>query len=242
VIGGACSLWRGRPFSAGGRVAIVAAALEQAVRGVREIKILCAGLSKTGTMSLHMALKELGYTSLHWDRERLNDALDGSNPNPDFRIYDDYDAVSDIPSAFFYRELLEAYPEAKVILTVRDVEAWWKSIEYHFNIRAPYRDPVMLRELARTRPGSITPAVIAGEVLRERMRNIVYGSPVAREFMYKKRYVEHNERVVADVPAERLLLMDVTEGDGWEKLCPFLGAPVLPTPFPHHNKGGPNDA
>ena len=185
---------------------------------------------------MHLALRMLGYSGLHWDTERLNDILDGSNPRPDFRRYDDVDAVSDIPTAFFYRELLEAYPDAKAILTVRELGAWWRSIEQHFNRRAPYRDPVRLRELARMRPGAVTPGMIAGEFLRERIRNIVYGSPVAVEFMYKKRYIEHNERVVADIPSERLLVMDVTAGDGWEPLCAFLGHPVPSFPFPHGNK------
>ncbi|NDP43842.1 MAG: hypothetical protein GZ089_14170 [Aromatoleum sp.] len=197
-------------------------------------------MSKTGTVSLHDALQLLGYSSLHWDRKRLNDVLDGSNPRPDFRRYDDVDAVSDIPTAFFYRELLAAYPEAKAILTLREVDAWWKSIEYHFNTRAPYRDASMLRELARTRPGALSPAVIAGEVLREQIRNLVFGSPVAREFLYKKRYVEHNERVVVDIPPERLLVMDITAGDGWEKICAFLGVPVPSAPFPHGNKAERN--
>jgi len=193
-------------------------------------------LSRTGTRSLHQALQLLGYTSIHWDRQRLNDIVDGSNPRPDFRRYDDVDAVSDIPAAYFYRELLAAYAEAKAILTLRDVDAWWKSIEYHFNTRIPYRNPAILRELARTRPGAVSSAMIADEVFREKLRNVVYGSPDAREFLYKKSYVEHNERVVAEVPPERLLVMDVTAGDGWEKLCAFLGVPVPSAPFPHGNR------
>ena len=72
------------------------------------MKILGVGLSRTGTMSLTLALRRLGLKAMHYDRVRLNDILDGSNPDPDFHRYDDVDAVTDIPSAYFYRELLEA--------------------------------------------------------------------------------------------------------------------------------------
>src|SRR5206468_1738050 len=79
------------------------------------MKILGVGLSRTGTMSLTLALRQLGFRAMHYDRVRLNDVLDGSNTKPDFRRYDDVDAVTDIPSAYFYRELLEAYPESRAI-------------------------------------------------------------------------------------------------------------------------------
>ena len=105
------------------------------------MKILGVGLGRTGTMSLTLALRRLGFRAMHYDRVRLNDVLHGSNTAPDFRRYDDVDAVLDVPSAYFYRELLDAYPEAKAILTVRDVEAWWKSIERHVNVHFPYLPP-----------------------------------------------------------------------------------------------------
>jgi hypothetical protein len=186
-------------------------------------------------MSMHLAIQALGWTSLHWDRERLNDILNGTCAAPDFRRYDDVDAVSDIPSAIFYRELLAAYPDAKAILTLRDEDAWWTSIERHFNHRAPFRDPAALLYQARMQGADVPPAVVAGEVLRGRLRNLAYGSPVAIEYLYRKRFREHNERVRADVPASRLLVMDVTAGEGWDRLCPFLGVPVPATPFPHAN-------
>jgi hypothetical protein len=187
------------------------------------MKILGVGLSKTGTSSLHEALLSLGYTAIHHDRERLNDILDGSNNRPDFRRYDDVDAVTDIPSTYFYRELLAAYPECRAILTLREVDSWWKSVETHFNVTYPTggREDDPLREVY---------------AFLERLRNCVYGSARATEFLFKKRYVEHNERVRADIPADRLLVMDITAGDGWEVLCPFLGVEIPDRPFPHENK------
>ena len=98
------------------------------------MKFLGVGLSKTGTSSLHRALTMVGLKCIHYDRIRLNDILDGTTTNPNFRRYDDVDAVTDLPSAFFYRELLAAYPNCRAILTTRDVDAWWRSVEVHMNI------------------------------------------------------------------------------------------------------------
>jgi hypothetical protein len=63
-----------------------------------------------------------------------------------------------------------------------------------------------------------------------------FGPLVPQEYLYRKRFREHNERVIAEVPPERLLVMDIAAGEGWEKLCPFLGVPIPPEPFPVANK------
>lgn len=186
------------------------------------MKVLGVGLSKTGTVSLHTALRILGLKTLHYDTHRLNRVLNGLDSSPNFRVYDDVDAVTDLPAAAFYDELLEAYPQAKAVLTIRDVDAWWKSVEKHFNHR--YFMP------------AFNPFKRQGRMFRTSLRNYVYGSTRATEFLYKKRYLEHNARVRTQVPAHRLLVMDITAGDGWEKLGPFLGLPVPAIPFPHENK------
>jgi hypothetical protein len=181
------------------------------------MRILGVGLSKTGTTSLHRALGTLGFKSLHFDTKRLNDVIDGTNSNPDFRRYDDVDAVLDIPAACFFEELTQAYPECKCILTVRNEDSWWKSIESHFNTRSPVASKVE-------------------NSFKWSLRHYVYGSAVAQEFLFRKKYREHNERVIRRVPADRLLVMDVTIGDGWQELCSFLDAPIPTAPFPHQNR------
>ncbi len=200
------------------------------------MKIICAGLSKTGTSSLGAALEQLGYSCIHYDEHRLNDVLEGRNPNPDFRRYDDIDAVLDVPSAFFFRELRAAYPSAKVILTVRDLEEWWVSIREHFN-RLPILWPTWKDYVRERMNGSNTiPEWVENSRFRTNVRCLVYGSADAREFMYKKRYREHNEAVLHDVPPDRLLVMDIAAGDGWAPLCNFLGVQRPDTPFPHTNR------
>ena len=182
------------------------------------MKILGVGLSKTGTTSLNEALKILGLNSLHWEPERLREVLDGSDSKPDFRYYDDVDAVTDLPAAYFYDELLEAYPETKCILTIRDETDWWKSIEAYFNKTYPAKS-------------------LEEDFLGCRERNYIYGSTTAYEFLYRKKYREHNERVISKVPSHQLLVMNIIAGDGWETLCPFLDVPTPSVPFPHINKG-----
>lgn len=181
------------------------------------MQILGAGLSKTGTTSLAHALSTLGYETIHCDGERLNHVIFGVANAPNFRVYDDVDAVTDLPTAYFYRELIDAYPNLRVILTVRPEDDWWRSVEHHFNRRFPVAD--------RTE-----------DEFRWRLRSLAYGSPMAQEFLFRKRYREHNEGVVAQVVPDHLLVMDITRGDGWETLCGFLDQPIPNVEFPHENK------
>ncbi len=197
------------------------------------MKVLGVGLSRTGTSSLHRAFQILKFKSIHYDRVRLVDVYDGSNTRPNFRRYDDVDALTDIPTAYFYRELLEAYPDAKAILTVRHVDSWWES-----TLRKYALDPAVRPTLSQRMRALVDPAMAARlETQRFKMnvRNVIFGSAVPREFLYKRKFLEYYERVVKDIPAHRLLVMNIIEGDGWELLCPFLGVPIPSEPFPHEN-------
>jgi hypothetical protein len=200
------------------------------------MRILGVGLSKTGPTSLADAVRVLGFSCINYDQERLTPILLGRDPSPDFRVYDDVDAVFDIPSAFFYRELLAAYPASKAILTIREVESWWRSIEAHFNELRPVQPPG-LRDFVRAalRGPDTLRAHQRDLTFRTNLRNCVYGSTDAREYLFKKRYVDHNRRVIADVDPARLLVIDVTAGQGWPELCGFLRVPQPDVPFPHSN-------
>jgi hypothetical protein len=200
------------------------------------MKILGVGLSKTGTTSVADAVRVLGFSCINYDQQRLTPLLLGRVRSPDFRLYDDVDAVFDIPAAYFYRELLAAYPECRAILTVRNLESWWRSIEVHFNQQRPVVAPG-LRDYVRAvvRGSARLRAQQADIAFRTNLRNCVYGSTDAREHMFKKRYLEHNERVVREVDPARLLVIDITAGHGWPELCGFLGVPVPDVPFPRSN-------
>lgn len=179
---------------------------------------LCVGLSRTGTLSLSEAFKTLGFTVLHWAPERLRDVVLGQNDSPSFRRYDDVEVVTDLPAAYFHRELKEAYPDCRIVLTVRDIDSWYKSVRWHYEHAVPRNlkhDPDSLQEARTT-------------------QKYVYGSDVVREFLYKKKFLDFNASVKALYPD--LLEMNIIGGDGWDKLCPFLGKPIPSVPFPVANQ------
>ena len=105
------------------------------------MKVICAGLSKTGTTSLARALQILGYNvydvsehfTLH--RQEWLDSLETGHL-PNFKeVFQGVDAVTDVPPAYWFEEIAEAFPEAKVILTVKDSEVvWLKSWQEHLRV------------------------------------------------------------------------------------------------------------
>ncbi|XP_076823418.1 uncharacterized protein LOC143469561 [Clavelina lepadiformis] len=101
------------------------------------MKVIVAGLSKTGTKSMADALRMLGYSVydymenyeyLHKDWEKI---FAGDGTTDDFRrMYKDVDAITDTPAAYFWDEIHKAFPDAKIILTMRDnEERWFKSLK-----------------------------------------------------------------------------------------------------------------
>lgn len=188
------------------------------------LQIIGAGLGRTGTLSLKLALERLAFTGCYHMVEVLmnpghaaywNAAADG---NPDWqRIFDGYAATVDYPGCRYWRELADVYPDAKVILTVRDAERWFES----------------------------TQATIFSDHNRERLsfpelkdffeKNVFsqFGDRIHdRDFMIQA-FRRHNDEVERSIAPERLLVFEVKEG--WAPLCEFLGVPVPPDPFPHAN-------
>jgi len=97
------------------------------------MKIICAGYAKTGTKSITKALRHLGYTVFDWE-EQAFDFLDhwfdvfqnGAKPDVK-RVYQNADVCIDFPGVFFFEEILEAFPDCKVILSVREEDSWVES-------------------------------------------------------------------------------------------------------------------
>ena len=188
------------------------------------MKVLGVGLGKTGTASLAHALRLLGYKTLHWAPDYLREVFE-QGTEPDFTRYAGWDAVTDIPAALFYREIMAAFPACKFILTVRDEQDWLGSI------RRFYGNPHRFEKLTQfNRAQKDWLAQIS-----EELRKYTYGSEKILPSLYLKRFREHNERVRQVIPQDQLLVMDITKGDGWAKLCPFLDRPVPAEPFPCRN-------
>jgi hypothetical protein len=195
------------------------------------LRVIGAGFGRTGTFSLKAALEQLGFGPTyhmlevfeHPEHIALWQAVgDGATPNWD-RIFDGYASAVDWPASAFYRQLMNAYPEAKVILTVRDPERWYES---GMNTIFPRPDrnggedesPEMRahREMTRT---IIWDGIFDGHVLDRNHAIDVF--------------LRHNRAVQERVPADRLLVYNVQEG--WEPLCAFLDVPVPGDPFPRLN-------
>jgi hypothetical protein len=208
-----------RHGAARGREAAEAAAVSSARTLSREPKIFGIGLSKTGTTSLAAALRRLGIATIDmpYDARTLEELKSGQ-----FRlsILKRYQAVTDIPVAPYYAPLDRIYPGSKFILTVREKASWLRSVEEHwaFSVRWARSN----RDFRR---------------FSSFIRTVVYGGSA----FDAERYGEAYDRHVAEVGryfagrGKDLLVLDVCGGEGYERLCPFLGLPVLDEPFPRSN-------
>lgn len=171
-------------------------------------KVWGIGLSRTGTLSLHAALQALGYRSLHYP---LKEAMFEG----DFSHLAACDAASDIPVARWFREIDEAFPGSRFVLTTRDIEQWVAGLSRHLDAKS-----------AATRPEPWL-----------RMRQEMYGSVHPDAASLRRTYYEH-EQAVLTYFADRLddlLVLRICDGEGWERLCPFLGVEIPETDFPHEH-------
>ena len=191
-------------------------------------QVVGAGLGRTGTHSLKLALEQLlGGTCYHmfevfmhpddipvWQR-----AVDGEMP--DWAAFlADYTAAIDWPAAAFWRELADAFPDAAVLLSVRDVDSWWTSAcntIFEISQAELPPDPVGASQLR-----------MAQAMLRTR-----FTPDFADEAKAKAAYLAHTDEGRATIAADRLL--EWRPGDGWDSICAALELPVPNAPFPHVN-------
>lgn len=174
-------------------------------------KIIGLGFQKTGTSSLIEALKILGYKGKDDSTKALIPILCGNFPRV-VAMLKNYDAVVDTPWYMIYKELDHYLPGSKFILTYREEEGWYNSVARHIGL------------------------------LRNPSHEWIYGRgkglPMDDRENTLKIYRKHLHEVRAyfkDRPDD-FLEVDFTRGDGWDKLCPFLGRDIPDAPFPHANK------
>jgi hypothetical protein len=205
------------------------------------MQVIGAGLPRTGTLTQKLALELLGFAPCyHWvdvianlDRvAQWERALDGEGPWEE--IFADCQATVDWPGGFFYAELVEAYPQAKVVLSVRDPQRWEAS--FRETIWDMCFGDTLVRHLSAAR-AKIDPRWERYLRLIDRMFWIDRGTFAADGGEQPENLIaamhRHEDAVKALVPAERLLVWDVTEG--WEPLCEFLEVAVPDQPLPHAN-------
>lgn len=177
-----------------------------------DMKIFGIGLNKTGTTSLHGALERLGFRSLHWGGPEVRRIVERARDEGRPLVEDlaDYDAFSDIWALSEAFALLDRqYPGSRFILTTRSLESWIDSRTRH-----------VLRNREAKAANRYT-------------GNFLEIEPDA----WRQQYVEHHERVQDYFRGrDNLLVMRITDGDGYEQLCPFLGVPHPGVPFSHLNR------
>jgi Sulfotransferase domain len=192
------------------------------------LKIIGAGFGRTGTLSIKHALEAVGFNPCYhmtelFDKPGLDaqwDAIVRGEPADWHMVFKGYQATVDWPACTFYKELMQAYPHAKVLLTVRDPEKWYESV-----INTIYQVSHQNPDHALTVHGRMINALIWQGTFDGRIEDKDYAIAV---------FLRHNEEVKQQVPAEKLLVYNVKEG--WEPLCAFLGVEVPPgIAFPHDN-------
>jgi hypothetical protein len=184
------------------------------------LHVIGAGLGRTGTLSLKLALEQLGlgpcYHMLevrsaperleHWNRIAAGEQVDWEEVFAGFR------STVDWPACNYWRELMARYPDAKVILSLRDPESWFRSTQATI-----FSDEVQ---------GGAPPAIV--KILTD-----VVGKDLHDRAKCIAAFERHNAAVRDGVPAGKLLVFDAKQG--WGPLCAFLGVPVPDAPFPSVN-------
>jgi hypothetical protein len=204
------------------------------------MKVIGAGLPRTGTLSQKVALEMLGLGPCYHMVNVLGNldlapqwrrAMDGEG-NWD-EIFDGFESTVDWPGSFFYRELIEVYPEAKVVLGVRDGDSWTRSMRD--TIWGVFYGDGLVRHLSSAR-GHVDPKWHDYIEMMEEMwgrSGLMESEDTTAEWM-SSAADRYHEEVQETVPADRLLVWSVQEG--WGPLCEFLDVPVPDTPFPHLNE------
>ncbi|GAA5813073.1 hypothetical protein MFLAVUS_006540 [Mucor flavus] len=192
------------------------------------LEVIGAGWGRTGTDSLRIALNTLGYNTHHMKSFFADPSLDTDDFYNAYRhrdeadwdkLYENYSAAVDWPTCTFYKDLMVKYPNAKVLLTTRTPESWYKSV---INTIA---SPTLIEKTTPKLRKMIDTVCIDG----------LFNDPVrlADKEKVEALFTDHINEVKAYVPADRLLVLEL--GEGWERLCKFLGKEVPDTPYPSSN-------
>jgi hypothetical protein len=194
------------------------------------LRVIGAGFGRTGTVSLQRALEELGVAPCYhmfeigkhpehaamWLAASRGDRIDWG------ALLAGYAGAVDWPACALWRELLAEYPDARVILTVRDSMSWYAS----------FCETILPRVVNLPPIESFTMHALY-DVGREVILRRTFSGVAADSAGSIAVFEAHNAEVIAELKGPRLLVYDVAQG--WEPLCTFLGVPVPQTSFPRVN-------
>jgi hypothetical protein len=198
------------------------------------LEVIGAGFSRTGTLSMKAALEQLGFAPCYHGAETVlprpgfndghldawHDFYVGGMPMDWHWLLERYRASVDVPTCLHYRELMQAYPDALVVLTTRDPGEWFDSWQALWAAIDEVRDSGKIIRFHKFLPllDAIIGRHLGGRI--ERTSSIEF-------------FNRHNDAVRRLVPASRLLEFKVTEG--WAPLCSYLGVGMPDAPFPRLN-------
>ncbi len=188
------------------------------------LKVIGAGFGRTGTDSMREALEILGFGPCHHMRELIRNPEHerlwqsvAAGATPDWELLlGGYVSCMDWPSAYYWPQLVDAFPQARVILTWRTAESWWKSFEKTLLPR--------ILSFIETEATPKNSELIGPRVFHDRPDDRAHCIAV---------YESNVAAVKKKISAERLLIHEL--GDGWEPLCAHLNVPVPDIPYPNSN-------
>lgn len=201
------------------------------------IRVIGAGYGRNGTLSLKHALEKLGFDKCYHMME-LDQSKDEDlawlklhrGGQVDFeKLFEGYQASVDWPSCNFWREQMAAFPEARVILSERDPEAWYASI-----MKTIYPSSVALREHVKHAGEGVDPLLQRrSEMVFELVWDGLFDGRLEDKDHVISVYLAHNQQVKDEVPADKLLVFNSKLG--WDPLCEFLEVPLPDEPYPKTN-------
>jgi len=206
------------------------------------MKVIYAGFPKCATTTIADALRTLGYAthdiaeSYTKNYEGWMKVMSGRSDVEDIRkMLQDVDAVTDSPACFYWKEILQAFPDAKVLMGTRESEdVWYNSFKRQLDSieRTDFSFFTVFSPEFR-RLGSFINA------LHRNMYGLSYEGGISckmnsSEIHLKSSYRRHNADVLVNCPKDKLLMVNLQ--DGWDPICRFLGKPIPDLPFPHKNK------
>ncbi|XP_076817972.1 uncharacterized protein LOC143463388 [Clavelina lepadiformis] len=226
------------------------------------MKVIVAGFAKTGTKSMHIALTELGYEvydfveNFWYLGKDWNKILTEGGSVDDFkRMYKDVDATIDTPVYFFWKEIHEAFPDAKIVFTAREEDSWFPS--YRKQTEEMEKNTIFrlifvysplgrklgaligkMKKLCRVFRDLLCVTIVEEVVLATSISNpsTFYWRLPVNEMVMRRLYRQDYADVIQNAPKDKLLVYNVKEG--WEPLCKFLDKPVPDKQFLHANIGG----
>jgi hypothetical protein len=201
---------------------------------VRGPRVIGAGMGRTGTASLKRALETLGFGPCHHMEEVVKNPAEvptweaaARGEKVDWAVFmNKWGSAVDFPAALYYRDLMAIYPDAKIILSLRDPKSWYQSMGETIH-------PALTR-FPNSLIGPYLPYVSGPtRVTRNTwLRKEMLDRFAERDHVIKM-FTDWNEEAKRVVPADRLLVFEAK--DGWEPLCKFLGVPVPSEPYPRVN-------